>query len=282
MKKIVLLILIICFDFTVTKSNNPPIISGIDPSSVSSGDIIKITGKYFEDTQNSSYVTIYGTNVLVYISWSNTEIKVKVPFLSTITNCSVTVTVNGIKSNEFDIIRNFEWMKKNLDVDHYRNGDSIPQVTDPTEWENLTTGAWCYYNNDTSLGKIYGKLYNWYAVNDPRGLAPEGLNIPIDCGWSLYDVCNEIGGYMKETGTSHWHSPNEGATNFSGFTAIPGGFRYYNGIFGNIGYEGNWWSIVEGDKKNAWASTIYSVSSTLDKGSHNKRFGFSVRCLRFK
>jgi uncharacterized protein (TIGR02145 family) len=131
------------------------------------------------------------------------------------------------------------------------------------------------------LGKIYGKLYNWYAVNDPRGLAPEGLHIPIDCDWSLSDACNESGS-MKETGTSHWLPPNEGATNYNGFAALPGGYRYYNGVFGNIGYEGNWWSIVEGDKKNAWASTLYSISSTMDKGSHNKNFGFSVRCIRLK
>ena len=270
------------FDFTILKSNNlPPFILGMNPPNASTGDTIIIIGKYFEDTQNSSYVTIYGSNVLEYVSWSNTKIKVKVPFLSTIKNCNVTVTVNGIKSNEYDIRRNSEWMKINLDVDHYRNGDAIPQVTDPIQWANLKTGAWCYYNNDSALGKIYGKLYNWYAVNDPRGLAPEGLNIPINCDWSIFDICNE-GGFMKETGTSHWLPPNEGATNLSGFTALPGGYRNYDGVFGNIGYEGNWWSIVEGDKKNAWASTLYSITSTIDKGSHNKNFGFSVRCIRLK
>jgi uncharacterized protein (TIGR02145 family) len=76
------------------------------------------------------------------------------------------------------------WMTKNLDVDRYRNGDIIPEVKDSIAWANLKTGAWCYYNNDPELGKIYGKLYNWYAVNDPRGLAPAGYHIPTDAEWT--------------------------------------------------------------------------------------------------
>ena len=81
-----------------------------------------------------------------------------------------------------------KWKSKNLDVAFYRNGDAIPQVTDDAEWAALTTGAWCYYNNDSTLGKTYGKLYNWYAVNDPRGLAPRGWHIPSDAEWTTLET----------------------------------------------------------------------------------------------
>jgi len=117
-------------------------------------------------------------------------------------------------------------MCKNLDVDHYRNGDPIPEVQDSAQWVNLKTGAWCYYNNSDSLGKIYGKFYNWYAVNDPRRLAPIGYHVPSDAEWTVLSTFlggnKGSGGKMKETDTTHWSSPNKGATNSSGFTALPG------------------------------------------------------------
>src|SRR5690606_33259564 len=118
--------------------------------------------------------------------------------------------------------------------------DVIPQVTDPTIWGNLTTGAWCYYNNDPANEIIYGKLYNWYAVNDPRGLAPVGWHIPSDSEWTI--LTDYLGGFevaggkMKETGTTHWANPNIGADNSSGFTGLPGGYRAYNSAeFNTIG-----------------------------------------------
>ena len=80
-------------------------------------------------------------------------------------------------------------MLKNLDVSKYRNGDDIPQVTDATTWANLTTGAWCYYENNTANGTVYGKLYNWFAVNDPRGLAPSGWHIPSQAEWVTLQNC---------------------------------------------------------------------------------------------
>ena len=124
------------------------------------------------------------------------------------------------------------WMLKNLNVDHYRNGDSIPEVRNDSIWQNLyftETGAWCNENNSDSLGKIYGKIYNWYAVNDPRGLAPTGWHIPGNDEWMeigfYFGWENNVGGKMKEKGTSHWNSPNTEATNESGFSALPGGGR---------------------------------------------------------
>jgi len=129
------------------------------------------------------------------------------------------------------------WMKKNLDVAYYRDGTPIPQITDPTEWTNATDGAWCYYNNDPANGAIYGKLYNWYAVNSPHGLAPEGWHVASENEWRNLETILGMpqtdidnwgwrgtteGGKLKEIGFNHWLSPNTNATNETGFTALPG------------------------------------------------------------
>ena len=177
-----------------------------------------------------------------------------------------------------------EWTVKNLDVSTYRNGDIIPEVKDPKEWSKLKTGAWCYYDNDPKNGAIYGKLYNWYAVNDPRGLAPEGFHIPSRTEWysltTFLGGSDEAGGKMKTTGTSLWKSPNTAATNESGFTGLPGGYRYYDESFNSIGGLGYWWSSSENGTTDAWYRTLsYGGGSATSYGS-GKRVGFSVRCLR--
>lgn len=179
------------------------------------------------------------------------------------------------------------WMTKNLDVVTYRNGDTIPQVTDEVEWFELTTGAYCYYDNDSATyAAMYGKLYNWYAVTDPRGLAPEGWYIPTDFEWTTLSSCLGgdplAGGPMKETGTIHWTTPNSGATNLSGFVGLPGGRRNHSGTFSQIGNEGRWWTSSDGgDTSYAWCRMLsYTNGTLLRDGSALKRFGFSVRCLR--
>jgi uncharacterized protein (TIGR02145 family) len=175
-------------------------------------------------------------------------------------------------------------MKKNLDVDHYSNGEPIPEVKDPTEWSNLKTGAWCYYNNDPANGAIYGKLYNRYAVNDPRGLAPKGWHIPSEAEWTELENYlggkDVAGGKLKETGTAHWQNPNTGATNESGFSALPGGWRNYNGAFGSVGYYGLWWSSTESDATDAWYRGMGCSYAAIGRGDDGKGSGFSVRCLR--
>ena len=176
------------------------------------------------------------------------------------------------------------WTKENLDVATYRNGDPIPEVQDASTWANLITGAWCYYANNTANGITYGKLYNWYAVNDPRGLAPNGYHIPTDAEWttlSTYLGGEPIaGGKMKEVGTSHWLSPNTGATNSSGFTGLPGGYRIYNGYFNNIGGSGYWWSSSEFNPNNAWFRWLVKDFGNVYRINSSKPTGFSVRCLR--
>ena len=178
------------------------------------------------------------------------------------------------------------WMKKNLEVTTYRNGNPIPQVTDGATWRALTTGAWCYYNNDPAMGAIYGKLYNWYAVNDPRGLAPAGWHIPIDFEWTTLSKC--LGGYavaggaLKETGTAHWLPTNTGATNSSGFTALPGGYRNIGGVFYRIGKGGQFWSATATDYRPgfSWLSAQSFDSNINIRTNNQMQDGYSVRCVK--
>jgi uncharacterized protein (TIGR02145 family) len=187
-----------------------------------------------------------------------------------------------------------KWKVKNLDVTTYRNGDIIPQVTDPTAWINLTTGAWCYYDNNAANGSIFGKLYNWYAVNDPRGLAPVGWHVPSDDEWAtlkttLGGAANAsnpnytlvAGGKMKTKGTTIWASPNVGATNESCFSALPGGMRYVDGSFLDGFNYGDWWSTTDYSYNNNSAMTYYLAynDDKLWRTYNEKWQGFSVRCV---
>lgn len=179
------------------------------------------------------------------------------------------------------------FMDKNLVVVTYRNGDVIPQVSDQTAWESLTTGAWCHYNNDPANDTIYGKLYNWYAVNDPRGLAPQGWHIPTIAEWQCFSISlgGEFvaGGKMKTTGTSRWKSPNTGATNESRFAGLPGGWlcgKNSCGGFGQIGDGGYWWSTSEKGSDFALHRNLSSAGAGLASNYAAKSTGFSVRCLR--
>jgi uncharacterized protein (TIGR02145 family) len=177
-------------------------------------------------------------------------------------------------------------MTRNLDFSYYRNGDVIPQVKDPTQWKNLTTGAWCYYNNDSTTGKTYGKLYNWYAVNDPRGLAPIGWRIPKDPDWSLLETflggASLAGGKMKEAGFNHWVSPNTAATNESGFYALPAGSRNAkSGQFSGFGTNCFFWSASEpSTSTNVGYKTINSSSGQIMSLESSKASGYSIRCVR--
>jgi uncharacterized protein (TIGR02145 family) len=202
---------------------------------------------------------------------------------------TLSTTVTDIDGNAYSLVTicSQVWTKTNLNVTHYRNGDVIPQVTDATQWATLTTGAWCYYNNDSANGAIYGKLYNWYAVHDTRGLAPVGFHIPTDSEWTTLTTClgGEIvaGGKMKETGTNHWISPNTNATNSSGFACLPGGYRSNFTMLPNSkGYQAWFWSSSEYDNTNAWFRYIINNNESVNRNSYDysKIFGFSVRCIK--
>ncbi|RAR72504.1 fibrobacter succinogenes major paralogous domain-containing protein [Flavobacterium aciduliphilum] len=144
-----------------------------------------------------------------------------------VTLTTTLTSITDIDGNTYQLttISNQTFTTKNLEVTHYRNGDIIPQVTDATTWNNLTTGAWCYYQFQTAIGPVYGKCYNWYAVTDPRGLAPEGFHIPSNNEWDYLSNClgyTTAGKKLKEAGNAHWPFVSGiSATNSSGFTALP-------------------------------------------------------------
>lgn len=176
------------------------------------------------------------------------------------------------------------WTSSNLSVSRYRNGDPIPEVT--TGWLpfSITTGAWCWYNNDSvTYASTYGRLYNWAAVNDPRGLAPAGWHIPTDEEWTTLttQLASEsvAGGKMKETGTSHWAAPNTGATNLSGFNGLPGG-RNDEGPFNELSFTGYWWSSSAAGGTTSFTRNLFYGSTGLLRGGWQNTNGFSVRCVR--
>lgn len=199
--------------------------------------------------------------------------------------------VTDIDGNIYNTITNCNstWMTSNLNVSKYKNGDIIPYVS-ISQWGSMTTGAWCYYNNDPTTGAIYGKLYNGYAVKDPRGLAPSGYHIPSDSEWT--SLINCLGGdltaslVMKEPGTSHWQSPNTGATNISGFKAIAGGFGDSGATslqlqFININIAGYWWSSTwYGSTASNWIRGIYSNDASVKRFTGTWWWGYSVRCVK--
>lgn len=188
------------------------------------------------------------------------------------------------------------WSSTNLDVTTYRDGTPIPQVTDGTQWNNLTTGAWCYFDNDPANGAIYGKLYNWYAVagihdaaslNEPslrKQLAPQGWHIPSDAEWTNLTTflggLSVAGGKMKSTGTSLWLAPNAAATNESGFTGLPGSYRGNGGAFMPIGTNAFWWSSSEANSEDAYLHMLLSSSRFASRIFLFKFDGGSVRCVK--
>jgi len=197
-----------------------------------------------------------------------------------------TATVVDIDGNIYKVakIGSQYWMTENLKVTHYRNGDAIPKVTNNTEWENSTTGAYCHYDNDDSNADTYGSLYNWYVVNDGRNIAPTGWHVPSDEEWqTLVDYLggSEVaGGKMKESGTAHWYSPNTGATNESGFSALPGGSRNSNGTYGSMGIRAGIWSSTEAGGNIAYQRAMYYAHAAISHIGDSKRDGKSIRCVR--
>lgn len=204
-------------------------------------------------------------------------------------------TVTDIDGNVYQTITIGDqvWMAENLKVTCYSNGDPIPNITDNSTWSGLTSGAYCYYDNDEENFDIYGCLYNLYAVNDDRDIAPEGWHVPSDDEWKQLEISlgmsqseadvigwrgNDEGGKLKETGTVHWDSPNTGATNGSGFSAIPGGLLWFT--FAYVGNYAYFWSITEYDDTNVWYRSLRWDGSDIYRNKHNKCYGFYIRCVK--
>lgn len=176
------------------------------------------------------------------------------------------------------------WMTENLKTTRFRNGDSVTYVTGNAAWNNLNTGGYCLYDNQLSHKDSYGYLYNWAAVNDNRKLAPEGWHIASDAEWDtlVHYLGGDVvaGGKLKDTGTVHWTNPNTDATNETGFSALPGGYRISNGSYEHLKNYGYWWSSTPADTANAWTrNTSYNYGS-ISRDAIDKKYGFSVRCVK--
>jgi len=242
-------------------------------------------------------VNLDGINTKLYIINKNspynlvyvTEINKTIFGASQIPNClttNLTAPSPYLCSLNDVIIGTQTWTACNLNVPTYRDGTVIPKVTDPAIWSGLTTGAWCYYSGSTTTGNTYGMLYNWYAVNNTAngGLAPSGYHIPTDAEWTTLTTFlggeSVSGGKLKETGTTHWNSPNTGAVNTYGFTALPGGYRNLNGVFTSIRGNGYWWASSSFDTVSSWSRQISSGSQSVTRLPANKTIGFSVRLIK--
>jgi uncharacterized protein (TIGR02145 family) len=185
---------------------------------------------------------------------------------------------------EFVQIGAQSWMKKNLDVSNFRNGDPILMTRTDEEWENAGKEgipAWCYYDNLPENGKKFGKIYNWYAVNDDRGLAPEGWRIPSNDDFNM--LSEFLGGEEKAglflKSTYGWNENGNGSDNY-GFNGQPGGSRNYNGFFYDIGNGSYWWASDEGNNKFAWLRYLYHGKSSITGGMANKEDGMYIRCIK--
>ncbi len=194
-------------------------------------------------------------------------------------------TVTDADGNVYNIIEigTQKWMKENLRTTKYRDGSAIANTTDNTAWIGLSSGAWCYYDNDAANNTTYGKLYNFYAVADSRNLAPSGWHVATEADWNTLFThlggSTVAGGKLKESGTTHWTAPNTGATNSVSFTALPGGNRFTNGVFYQKGSEGFYWTSTT-DGANGKNIYLTFVSAEAYIYSTLKKSGYSVRCVK--
>jgi len=176
------------------------------------------------------------------------------------------------------------WMVENLKTTRYNDGTQIPLLNTNSAWTSTNSGAYCYYDTVSANVDIYGMMYNWFAVNTGK-LAPAGWRVPTEADWAT--LANTLGGdtiaggKLKETGTTHWLAPNTGATNSSGYIALPGGFRHnYTGAFQSIGSRGCWWTATELNSTDAWYIGLYNNNDDMMKYHDRKEDGFSVRCIK--
>jgi uncharacterized protein (TIGR02145 family) len=201
------------------------------------------------------------------------------------------ILISDIDGNEYHtiIIGNQEWMVENLKTTQYNDGTPIPLITESSEWKSMSSPGYCWYeNDDTTYKNTYGALYNWYAVNTDK-LCPTGWHVPTEEEWTnLNDSLggkDVAGGKMKSIGTieigdGEWFSPNTDATNEVGFSALPGGGRYFNGNFGWMGHYGTCWSSTESSSSSAWSRYVKYNSGSLSREAYDKKTGYSVRCIR--
>ena len=230
-------------------------------------------GKHITWQFGDEHPDIYSNQIVIKITADDNQVG----------ECGEVTDIDG-NTYETILIGDQCWMAENLKVTHYRNGDQIENVTDNSQWENLSTGAYCYYDNDPANADTYGVLYNWYAVDDFRGLAPEGWHVPTDA--ELTELTNYLGsnaGSKLAGGYDLWNDGalrNNSEFDTSGFSFLPGGYRYRSGTFGRMGNYGTFWSSTENYSSNAWYRHLNYNGTAVGRDTSSKQLGFSVRCLR--
>ncbi len=299
-------------DINVSLSNATQIsgkITGCNNASISGAYVVANGQAYFADEAgnfsfsacgNSLSIRAFGNNPwtegnseTINLNGSNARVNLQVcdngGNIGTVTDIDGNVYSTGIIGTQI-------WMKENLKTTRYRDGSAIPTGLSDNAWDNATTGAYAIYDNDTANNNTYGKLYNWYAVADSRNLCPVGWHVPSDTEWKTLEIylgmsatdadlegrrggTQNVGGKLKSTSTL-WNTPNTSATNESGFSGLPGGFRDSGGTYLGIGDFGYWWSSTENSTSNAWNRYLYYGSGSSYRYDDGKRYGFSVRCLR--
>ncbi len=211
-------------------------------------------------------------------------------FLLSVLSCSKSDTssppVTDIDGNTYRTARIGEqtWMAQNLKTVTLSDGTAIPVVSDPAGWSTLETPGCCWYNNDgDSIKKIYGALYNFYAAGSGK-LCPKGWHVPSDIDWNkLRDFLGDTltaGGRLKEEGILHWKTPNTGADNNTGFSALPAGIRYFEGTYSSISSFASFWSSTEYNSSKAWYFSLYYSDSVALMNTTSRKDGFSVRCIK--
>lgn len=270
-------------------SQNPTLASNLGSTNDGSG-----TGSFTSNltgltASTTYYVRAYATNS------AGTAYGNEVSFTTTaggggiVTNPGAGVTFNGYTYSSIVLGNGQEWMAENLRTAIYANGDLIPNVGSDSQWPNYPDGAWVNYNNDFQVGNLYGKLYNWYAVMDPRSVCPTGWHVPTHDEWTtLTDYlggASVAGGKLKSLGTNNdgsglWNAINVDATDEIGFTALPGGYRGNSGTFQSLTGSANFWSSTETSSVDARRIQLISVNGIAYYGQGGKFYGHSVRCLR--
>jgi len=209
-----------------------------------------------------------------------------------------TGTVTDIDGNLYKTVKigTQWWMAENLRATRYSDGSQIPEVTDDWDWRSMTTDGMCWYDNDyTKYGSVYGGLYNWYAVDQGK-LCPAGWHVPTDQEWQILEKHlgmsqadadklgwrgSDEGSKLKDTGTVHWVSPNTGATNITGFSALPGGYRnHFNGYFGFVTGVGYFWTASSPSTYFAWYRELGYHETKIQRSYFDYKYGFSVRCVK--
>jgi len=246
--------------------------------------------------KTKTLLLVIGT--LILMTTSCTTITKNDPLINPTTNpIDNPATVLDIDGNVYHTITigSQTWLAENLNTTKYRDGTSIPNIINDTTWAALSTGAWCNYNNDVAIGNKFGKLYNWYAVNDPHKIAPTGWHVATDVEWTTltnYVTANpgtSVSVAKALATTTNWVTyytdgtigRNLAINNSSGFRALPGGNRFNNdGAFNDVGCDGYWWSSTEGSAVYAYGRYLSYNSSNVNSNNFTKSCGFSVRCVK--